>query len=166
MIYTAIAQSEDLIHAGQWVITPQYTRADGTVAPDQNAIVANGIQPTGGDLVLCIDSRNEFDQSTFQIFNDNAGACPVIIATYATLLNLALSVIIKQLQCGAGGHKMVLGDALATYCQNIDAAIQALYTWGATGVPPGPTGGIAPFPGTPTYTPWNSATLSPNHTLD
>src|SRR4030042_491015 len=44
--------------------------------------------------------------------------------------------------------------------------ISALDAWGATGVPPGPTGGIAPFPGTPAAPVWEAATLSENHKLD
>ena len=47
-----------------------------------------------------------------------------------------------------------------------DAEIAALYAWGATGVAPGPTGGIAPFPGTPAEVNWNSNNLSANHKLD
>jgi hypothetical protein len=152
---------------GQWVVTPQYTRVDGTIAPDITALSANGIELSKDDIVLCVESINSFDHGTSRIFDDNAGACPIIIATFEQLLTLALDLIVKgKVTLGTGSKKMVLGDPLQTWAQAKDAEIAALYTWAKTGVAPGPTGGIAPFPGTPAETNWNTATLSENHHLD
>jgi hypothetical protein len=71
-----------------------------------------------------------------------------------------------KITLGEGGKKMLLGDDVQTWAKAIDAALTALYSWAATGVPPGPTGGIAPFPGSPALQAWNNANLSKNHQLD
>ena len=54
-------------------------------------------------------------------------------------------------EIGTSGQPQVRGTALQAWAQNVDTAIAALITWGATGQPPGPAGGIAPLAGvTPT----------------
>ena len=171
MLYTAIVQSQSIEDSNQWLIAPQYTHVDGQPAENIYALAANGIVPAVNDLVLCAESRNSFDQSTFRCFDDNGGACPIIIATYSDLLTLMLDFVLKgKMTLGAGSNPMVLGNKLATWAQNVDAAIQALYTWAKTGTPPsgGPvdTGGIPPFPGTPAYNAWDGSELSQNHKLD
>lgn len=166
MIYSATIKQagED---TATWVVSPLYTRADGKSAPDITALAANGIEPVAGDIVLCTESINPFDHSSVRSFDDNGGACPVIIATFAQLLTTLCDVVIKgKVTLGAGTYKMVLGDSLATWAQAKDAEIAALYAWGATGVAPGPAGGINPFPGVPPETNWASSNLSANHKLD
>lgn len=178
MIYSAKVKQAGIV-AGQWIVSPQYTRVDGTVAPDQTALAANGIKPVADDIVLCAESRNAFDHSTFRIFDDNGGACPVIVAVFSQLATTIDDITIEgglivnkdaaikgKATLGTGSKKMVLGDDLQTWAQKVDAAIQALYTWGATGVAPGPSGGIVPFPGTPAAPAWQAASLSQNHKLD
>jgi len=170
MLYTAIVKNAGLIE-GQWLITPQYTRVDGTAAPDQYALASNGIKPRAGDTVLCAESMNNFAHDPFRIFDDNGGACPIILATFEQLLTLALDLVVTgKVTLGTGSKKMVLGDDLQTWAQAKDAEIAALYTWAKTGTPPSggavDTGGIAPFPGTPAETNWNAAALSTKHTLD
>ena len=166
MIYSAtIKQAGET--AGTWVVTPLYTRVDGLSAPDIIALAANGIEPVAGDIVLCAESINPFDHSSVRSFDNNGGSCPVIIATFAELFTTLLDIVIKgKVTLGAGTYKMVLGDPLATWAQAKDAEIAALYAWGATGVAPGATGGIAPFPGTPTEVNWNANNLSTKHKLD
>ena len=166
MIYSAtIKQAGET--AGQWVVTPLYTRVDGLPAPDILALAANGIEPVAGDIVLCAESINPFDHSSVRSFDNNGGSCPVIIATFAELFTTLLDIVIKgKVTLGAGTYKMVLGDPLATWAQAKDAEIAALYAWAATGVAPGPTGGISPFPGTPAEVNWNANNLSANHKLD
>lgn len=166
MIYSAkVVKAGDL--TGQWIVSPQYTRVDGKPAPDQTALSGNGIKPVSGDIVLCADSQNSFDHSTFRIFDDNAGAFPIIIAVFSQLLTMDLDVTITgKVTLGTGSQKMVLGDDLQTWAQAKDAEIAALYAWAATGVAPGPSGGIVPFPGTPAETNWDTNTLSQNHTVD
>jgi hypothetical protein len=172
MIYSAkVVQAGSA--SGQWVVSPQYTRVDGTDAPDQTALAGSGIKPVAGDIVLCADSRNSFDHSAFRIFDNNDGACPIIIAVFSQLLTRDLNLVITgdftakgKATLGEGSQKMVLGGDLETWAKAKDAEIAALYTWAATGVAPGPTGGINPFPGTPPETNWNAATLSENHKLD
>jgi len=44
-------------------------------------------------------------------------------------------------------EKMVKGDSLKTWCQNVDQILQTIITWAGTGVAPGPAGGIAPLAG-------------------
>ena len=172
MIYSAtIKQAGET--AGTWVVTPLYTRVDGLSAPDIIALAANGIEPVAGDIVLCAESINPFDHSSVRSFDNNGGSCPVIIATFAELFTTLCNMVIKgtlnvngKTTLGAGTYKMVLGDQLATWAQAKDAEIAALYAWGATGVAPGPTGGISPFPGTPAEVNWNANNLSANHKLD
>lgn len=153
--------------ARTWVVTPLYTRVDGQPAPDITALAANGLEPVVGDIVLCAESINPFDHSSVRSFDNNGGANPLIIGTFSDLITTLFDVVIKgNVTLGTGSKKMVLGESLAIWAQNVDAAIQALYAWGATGVAPGPTGGISPFPGTPAYTVWDNANLSNNHKLD
>lgn len=164
MIYSAIVKQAG-IEEGQWIVSPQYTRDDGTPAPDQPALAANGIKPVANDIVLCAESQNSFDHSTFRKFDDNTGACPVIIAVFSQLMTLIDDVTITgKVTLGTGSKKMVLGDDLQTWAQKVDAALQALYTWGATGT--GSSGSIPPFSQSPALQPWNAATLSANHKLD
>ena len=166
MIYSAtIKQAGET--AGTWVVTPLYTSVDGLPAPDIIALAANGIEPVAGDIVLCAESINPFDHSSVRSFDNNGGSCPIIIATFAELFTTLLDIVIKgKVILGEGTYKMVLGDPLATWAQAKDAEIAALYAWGATGVAPGPTGGISPFPGTPAEVNWNANNLSENHKLD
>lgn len=166
MIYSAtvVQAGED---TGTWIVTPLYTRVDGFPAPDIIALATNGLEPVAGDIVLCAEGINPFDHSSVRSFDDNGGANPLIIATFAQLITTLCDVIVKgNMTLGAGTYKMVLGDPLATWAQGITAALQALYAWGATGVAPGPTGGIAPFPGIPAIPTWESTNLSENHKLD
>jgi len=162
MIYTAVVGMQDFLTPGNWMITPQYTRVDGLPAPDQSALPSNGITPSSGDIVLCVESRNDHDQTPFKLFEGNGGAFPIIIATYGQLLTLTLDFVLSgKMTLGLGTDKMVLGDALATYCQGVDAVLAALDAWGKTCKPP--------FPGISTislYSAWASSNLSSNHKLD
>jgi hypothetical protein len=166
MIYSAIVigAGED---EGTWLVSPAYTRNDGLPAPDILALSADGIEPVENDIVLCAEGINPFDHSSVRSFDDNGGSNPIIIATFAQLFTTLCDMVIKgKVTLGEGTKKMVLGESLQTWAQAKDAEIQALYAWAATGVAPGPTGGIAPFPGTPAETMWNTNTLSTKHTLD
>ena len=113
MIYSAVVKGAALI-AGQWTVTPQYTRVDGTPAPDIIALSANGIKPIANDIVLCVESINSFDHGTSRVFDDNAGACPIIIATFAQLLTLLVKMTL-----GTGTDFMLLGDTTKTELQKI-----------------------------------------------
>ena len=166
MIYSATIKQAGT-ETGTWLVTPLYTRVDGLVAPDILALAANGLEPVAGDIVLCAEGINPFDHSSVRSFDNNGGANPLIIATFAELFTTLCNMVVKgKMTLGLGTYKMVLGDPLATWAQAKDAEIAALYAWAATGVAPGPTGGIAPFPGTPTETNWSSDNLSENHKLD
>ena len=170
MIYSATIKQagED---AGTWLVTPHYTRNDGQPAPDILALSADQIVPAVNDIVLCAEGINPFDHSSVRSFDNNGGSNPVIIATYAQIFETLCDMIIRgKVTLGQGTKKMVLGDSLEVWAQNVDAAIQALYTWAKTGTPassgPVDTGGIPTFLGTPAYTAWSSANLSTNHKLD
>ena len=158
MIYSATVKQAGT-DTGTWIVTPLYTRVDGKPAPDIIALAANGLEPVAGDIVLCAESINPFDHSSVRSFDDNGGACPVIIATFAQLITTLCDVVIKgKVTLGAGSSKMVLGDALATWAQAKDAEIAAIYAWAATVTPA--------FPGTPALVNWASGNLSANHKLD
>lgn len=172
MIYSAKVKEEGT-DTGTWIVIPAYTRADGQPAPDITALAADGIKPAADDIVLCAESINDFEHNSARSFDDNGGSNPIIIAVFSQLFTTLCDVTIEgdakikgKTELGDGSKKMVLGDDLATWAQKVDAAIQALYTWGQTGVPPGPAGGIAPFPGTPAAPLWQSSNLSSNHKLD
>ena len=176
MIYSATVVQQGLF-PDTWIVTPLYTHVDGQPANDIQALAGNGIVPQVGDMVLCAESINDKDHNSARRFDDNKGANPVIIAVFSQLITTEDDLTIQgnlivqknadiqgKATLGQGSKKMVLGDDLQTWAQNVDAAIQALYTWGATGT--GASGSIPPFPGSPAYNPWNTATLSQNHTLD
>jgi hypothetical protein len=167
MIYAATIVSAGVINPDAFVVKPQYTRIDGTDALNIEALPLSGLFPTVGDVVFCAEGINDFEQSMQQIINQNGGAFPLIFASLASPIIFKVDMqLIGKMKLGQGTKKAVLGDDLQTWAQAKDAEIAALYAWAATGVAPGPTGGIAPFPGTPTETNWNTATLSANHTLD
>jgi hypothetical protein len=166
MIYCAkVIKSGD--DQGTWYVSPAYTRNDGLPAPDILALSSDSIVPAVGDVVLCVEGINPFDHSSVRSFDNNGGSNPVIIATYAQILETLCDMIIRgKVTLGQGTKKMVLGNPLETWAQAKDAELQALYTWAATGIAPGPTGGINPFPGTPALVNWDTNTLSANHKLD
>jgi hypothetical protein len=166
MIYAATVQGEG-VSPGTYLVKPQYTRIDGTDAPNIEALPVSGLVPAVGDEVFCAEGLNDFSQSVQMLFNDNGGAYPLIIASLAQILVYSVAMqITGKVTLGQGGKKMLLGDDVQTWAQKVDAALQALYTWGAGGVAPGPTGGIIPFPGTPALQPWSADALSKNHELD
>lgn len=166
MIYAAIVQGEGET-AGTWRVAPQYTRIDGTDASTIDAFAVNGLEPETGDTVICAEGINDFSQSMQMIFNDNGGAFPLIIASLAQLIVFSIAMqITGNVTLGQGGKKMLLGDTVQTWAQSVDAALQALYAWGATGVAPGPAGGINPFSQSPALQSWPTDALSLNHELD
>ena len=166
MIYSAtIIKAGDV--RGTFIVSPHYTRNDGQKAPDILALSADKIVPAVNDIVLCVEGANPFDHSSVRSFDNNGGSNPIIIATYAQILETLCDMIIRgKVTLGQGTKKMVLGDDLETWAKAKDTEIAALYAWAATGVAPGPTGGIKPFPGTPAETNWNTSNLSANHKLD
>lgn len=158
MIYAAIVKSEG-VTAGTWNVAPQYTRIDGTDAPEIEAFAVNGLTPEIGDMVICAEGINDFSQSVQMIFNDNGGAFPLIIASLAQLLVFSIAMqITGNVTLGQGGKKMLLGETVQTWAQSVDAALSALYAWGATVTPA--------FSGTPPLQAFPAAALSAHHELD
>jgi len=158
MIYAATVQSTG-VTAGTYFVLPHYTRIDGTDAAQIEALPLNGLIPANGDVVFCAESINDFAQSKQMIFNDNGGAFPIIVASLAQILVFSIAMqITGNVTLGQGGKKMLLGDDVQSWAQKVDAALTALYAWGATVTPP--------FPGTPALQPWSTAALSTHHQLD
>ena len=158
MIYSATVKKAGDVQ-GTWIVSPAYTRNDGLPAPDILALSADKIVPAVNDIVLCVEGINPFVHSSVRSFDNNGGSNPVIIATYAQILETLCDMIIRgKVTLGQGSKKMVLGDPLQTWAQAKDAELQALYTWAATATPP--------FPGTPALVNWDTNTLSANHKLD
>lgn len=159
---------------GEWVVAPLIVEMDGGDATERTAFSADAIKPAIGDMVFCIESHTDYEFNPAQRVNDPTGANVIIVGVFADILSRDATLkILKDLYVtgkatlGTGADKMVLGEALAVWAQKVDAALTALYAWGATGVAPGPTGGIVPFPGTPAAPVWVSGTnLSQNHKLD
>jgi len=167
MIYAAKVNGKGQTQ-GTWKVAPQYTRVDGTDAPEIEAFSLNGLEPEDGDTVICAEGINDFSQSMQMLFNDNGGAFPLIIASLEQMLIFSFTTLqLKgRVKLGDGGKKMLLGDTVQTWAQSVDAALQALYAWGATGVAPGPTGGINPFSQSPALQSWPTTALSVKHELD
>ena len=154
MIYSAtIKQAGET--AGTWLVTPLYTRVDGLAAPDILALAANGIEPVAGDIVLWAEGINPFDHSSGRSFDNNGGANPLIIATFAQLITTLFDVVIKgKVTLGAGTYKMVLGDPLATWAQSVDTALSTL------------SAAVGKVLAAITPSLWQSTNLSENHKLD
>lgn len=185
-VYTAtVVKAGD--KPGIFIVQPHRVRVDAQDAPEIPALAADGIKPPDKSLVLCIESVNAFNHEAAMDWNDNGGACPIIIAQFsAELIRDAILHVLQNLivdgsgligvdlvvkgkaSLGEATKFMVLGEPLATWAQKVDSALAALYAWGATGLPPGGlgTGGIAPFPGTPPAPVWEPTNLSDKHKLD
>ena len=154
MIYSAtVVQAGTDI--GTWIVSPAYTRVDGQPAPQILAIAANSIVPVAGEIVLCAEGINPFDHSSVRSFDNNGGANPVIIATFAQLFTTLCNMVVKgKMTLGQGTYKMVLGDLLGTWALSVDTALTALA--GASGKVVPPIVASA----------WQSTNLSTNHKLD
>jgi hypothetical protein len=145
--------------AGAFIVTPLYIRIDGVDAPDIEAFPVNGLVPAVGDVVYCAEGINDFAQSMQLLINENGGAYPIIFASLAASLVYSPDTqFTGKVKLGQGGKKMVLGDDIQTWAQAVDAALTALYAWGASMSPA--------FPGTPPLQPWQTTILSQNHELD
>lgn len=174
MIFAATVKGKGVTE-GTYKVSPLYTRIDGTDALDIEALPMFNLEPADGDIVYCAEGINDFAQSMQLLINDNGGAFPLIFASISKELVFDCTTMQfkGKITLGEGGKKMLLGEPTQTWAQAIDAAVQALYTWAATGAPPvvippggGTSGGIAPFPGTPPLQTWQTTNLSENHQLD
>jgi hypothetical protein len=146
--------------AGTYLVSPLYTRIDGVVAPDIEALPINGLVPATDDIVYCAEGINDFAQSMQLLINENGGAFPIIFASLATSLVYTPDMQLKgKIKLGEGDKKMVLGDPLQTWAQAMDAWALAIDTWARTVLHP-------PFPGTPALQTWQTTNLSENHKLD
>jgi hypothetical protein len=171
MIYAATIVSAGVINPDAFVVKPQYTRIDGTDALNIEALPLSGLFPTVGDIVFCAEGINDFEQSMQQIINQNGGAFPLIFASLASPIIFKVDMtLLGKMKLGEGTEPMVLGDKLATWAQKVDAALNALYNWAATGTPASggssDTGGIPTFTKTPALQAWADGNLSANHLLD
>jgi len=51
------------------------------------------------------------------------------------------------IELGNATESAVLGNTLEAWCKGVDSTLAAIIAWGATGVAPGPAGGINPLAG-------------------
>lgn len=154
MIFSAtiIKAGDDV---GTWVVSPAYTRNDGLPAPNILALSADQIVPAVNDIVLCIEGANPFDHSSVRSFDNNGGSNPIIIATYAQILETLCDMVIRgKVTLGQGTYKMALGDPIETWAKSVDTALSTLSA---------AVGGVLPAI-TPSL--WLSTNLSTNHKLD
>jgi hypothetical protein len=143
MIYSAEVKSQGL-EQGTWKVAPAYIRVDGKPAPEIDALSANGIKPEVGDIVLCVESINGFEHNPVRSFDDNKGACPVIIATFADLLTMILDLTVTgKMTLGEGSKKMVLGDTIKTEVQKMIDQLKQLRQDFSTWTPTPQDGGAA-----------------------
>jgi len=143
MIYAAKVRGRGQT-LGTWKVAPQYTRVDGTDAPEIEAFALNGLEPETGDIVFCAEGINDFSQSMQMIFNDNGGAFPLIIASLAQTLVYAIDLQIQgKVKLGDGGKKMVLGDTIKTEVQKMIDQIAQLRQDFASWTPVAQDGGAA-----------------------
>ncbi len=150
---------------GTWVVRPRITEVDAQNAIDLVALAATTIKPEIGDVVFCVETRNNYDHDAQQRINDPMGAYLVIVGTFAEIVNFSGEVVL-----GAGTYKMVLGEKLGAWAAKVDASINALYSYlQSVQAPPGVLGGplVPVFPGTPTPGAWvNADNLSQRNKLD
>lgn len=149
MIYSATIVSAGETD-GTWIVTPAYTRADGQPAPNITALAANNLSFTAGDIVLCAESINGFEHESVRSFDNNRGANPVIIATFAELVTM-----LGKLVLGEGTEPMVLGNSLKTWCESVDAALTIIEAASGSDTVPAITASE-----------WSDDALSQNHFLD
>lgn len=143
MIYSAEVKSQGL-EAGTWEIAPAYIRIDGKPAPEITALAANGIKPEIGDIVLCVESINGFEHNSVRHIDNNKGASPIIIATFAELLTIILDMTVTgKMKLGEGSKKMVLGDTIKTEVQKMIDQIKQLRQDFSTWTPVPQDGGAA-----------------------
>lgn len=148
--------------AGTWLVRPRTIEVTSKNAADLVALAATTLKPAVGDVVFCVETRNAYDHEAQQRINNPMGALIIIVGVFSEIVNFSGEIVL-----GEGTYKMVLGEKLGAWAAKVDASINALYSWGATGVAPGPLGGIAPFPGTPTPGAWvNADNLSQRNKLD
>ena len=164
--------------SGQYIVQPLMIEADATDTPEMPALAADAIKPAVGDIVLVITSRNNYEHELQNRVTRSTGANLIIVAVFSdeltrdAILNITKTLnvggnfnLTGDASLGAATKKMVLGESLAEWAQSVDAALQLIIAWGATGVAPGPTGGIAPLAGV-TQPVWSNANLSTHHKLD
>ena len=149
MIYSGTIVSEGET-AGQWVVSPAYTRVDGQPAPNITALAANGLSFTAVDIVLCAESINGFEHESVRSFDNNRGANPVIIAIFAEILTTLCNVTL-----GEGLQPMILGNSLKTWCQTVDTALGIIEAAAGSDTVPSITASE-----------WSDDILSENHKLD
>jgi hypothetical protein len=141
---------------GTWIITPAYTRVDGQPAPNITALAANNLSFTANDIVLCAESINGFEHESVRSFDNNRGANPVIIATFAELITTLYDVIVKgKMTLGEGTEPMVLGNSLAAWAATVDTALGIIQAAAGSDTVPAITASS-----------WSSDSLSQNHKLD
>lgn len=156
--------------AGQWIVQPQTIESNGEDSPEMPALAGDAIKPAIDNMVLCVTSRNNYEHVLQNRANRSTGANLIIVAVFSDELTRdAIVNITKTLniggdfnltgkaKLGAATQKMVLGESLAAYAGQVDAALQAIIVWGATVTPP-LSGAVPPA--------WSGSNLSANHKLD
>lgn len=154
----------------QWIVQPHVIELDGEDSPELPALAGQGIKPAVDDIVLCVTSRNNYDHDLQNRANRATGANLIIVAvfsselTYDSIVNILRTLnvggdfnLTGKATLGEGTQKMVLGESLAAYAGQVDAALQAIIAWGATVTPP--LSGAVPSA-------WSGSNLSTRHKLD
>lgn len=151
--------------AGTWVVRPRVIEADAGQAIDMIALAADTLKPVVGDVVFCVETRNDYEHANQQRINDPMGSYLIIVGTFAEIVNFSGEIVL-----GAGTYKMVLGEKLGAWAAKVDASINSLYSYlQSVEAPPGALGGplVPVFTGTPTPGAWvNADNLSQRNKLD
>jgi hypothetical protein len=135
--------------AGEWLVTPQIIEMTGVQHAQITVGTSQGIKPAIGDSVLILTMRNNLDFANVSRYFEANEANGVIVGVVAASAfeNVGAFTITGSLKVGDGSQKMVRGDDLQAFCEDVLDVLQQVVTWAGTGVAPGPTGGIAPLTG-------------------
>lgn len=151
-----------------WTVNPLIQEYDGSECKPIKVISVGGIKVSVGQKVLVLTIRNNIE--TLEIISrywEATAASGVIIDVVDTVqyvmrggytIEGTLTVqkktilqdnldVIGSTKLGSGETKMVRGAELQEFCEEVVSVLNSIIQWGATGVPPGPTGGIAPLTG-------------------
>lgn len=120
--------SAEVIEAGEdegtWLVRPRTIEVTAENAVDLIALAATTLKPAVGDVVFCVETRNNYEHEPQQRINNPMGALIIIVGVFSEIVNFSGEIVL-----GEGTYKMVLGEKLGAWAAKVDASINALYSY-------------------------------------
>lgn len=157
----------------EWVVLPQIREMDGSNFKPISVAAGNGITPAIGDKVLILTMRNNLDFEIISRYFSASASNGVIIAIIdSVLFELTGSYkitgnldVTEKTKLGDGSQKMVRGNDLKDFCQEVLDALTTIKNWAtSTAAPPG--GGPLTPPLVLTVPTFPASVLSTTNTLE